>query len=146
MAKSLLDLAARLDRIADGLDDDLKGAKTAVAGAVVRYLLDHTPVDTTEALSNWRASRGTALTGAIPPLVAGKGGSTRSASLSAALAAAMTVIEAASGQELLVIFNNVPYIQRLNDGYSAQAPAGWVEQAVLVGRSTARNYKIRIAK
>jgi len=31
----------------------------------------------------------------------------------------------------IYITNNVPYIQRLNDGYSAQAPAGFVQSAIL---------------
>jgi hypothetical protein len=32
------------------------------------------------------------------------------------------------------ITNNLPYIVRLNQGYSAQAPAGYVEQGVLAAR------------
>jgi formaldehyde-activating enzyme involved in methanogenesis len=28
------------------------------------------------------------------------------------------------------VSNNVPYINRLNEGHSAQAPAGFVQQAV----------------
>ena len=32
--------------------------------------------------------------------------------------------------DTLVIYNTAPYIERLNDGYSQQAPAGFVEAAV----------------
>lgn len=31
---------------------------------------------------------------------------------------------------LIYVFNNVPYIGRLNDGFSSQAPAGFVERAI----------------
>lgn len=39
----------------------------------------------------------------------------------------------------LIIQNNVPYITRLNSGHSAQAPANFVEQAVMVGGNVGRN-------
>lgn len=39
----------------------------------------------------------------------------------------------------LIIQNNVPYITRLNEGHSTQAPANFVETAVMVGRSVGRN-------
>lgn len=39
------------------------------------------------------------------------------------------------------ITNNLPYIGRLNDGWSAQAPAGFVQKAVLVGIAAIRGAK-----
>lgn len=39
----------------------------------------------------------------------------------------------------IIIQNNVPYITRLNAGHSTQAPANFVETAVMVGRNVGRN-------
>ncbi len=46
------------------------------------------------------------------------------------------------GQKIYIT-NNLPYIRRLNDGYSKQAPAGFVERAVLIGRKMRKNFKIK---
>lgn len=39
----------------------------------------------------------------------------------------------------IIIQNNVPYIVPLNSGHSTQAPANFVEKAVMVGRNVGRN-------
>ena len=39
----------------------------------------------------------------------------------------------------LHIQNNVPYIERLNDGWSSQAPAGFVEKAILAANGISTN-------
>jgi hypothetical protein len=39
--------------------------------------------------------------------------------------------------------NNLPYIRRLNDGYSKQAPASFVEKAVMVAKRRARKVRGR---
>ena len=39
----------------------------------------------------------------------------------------------------IIIQNNVPYITRLNNGHSTQAPANFVQTAVMVGRNLGRN-------
>lgn len=137
---TLKSLADRLFRVADSLDTELKAAKTEVATTLVRELVQRTPVDTSRALSNWQATTGTAL-GRIDPHVMGKGGSTQEASAAIAIAQATAAIRAAAPEQVLAIFNALPYIQRLNEGYSDQAPAGFVEAAVMVARAVLRARK-----
>ena len=42
------------------------------------------------------------------------------------------------------ITNNLPYIKRLNEGHSGQAPAGYVETAIKTARAAAK--KLRLLK
>lgn len=129
---TLRDLARRLNAYADDLDDILYERIARTTLAVVRALVQSTPVDTSKALSNWRV--GTAASAAIPALYPGQAGSTQGASAEAAIAAAEAAIRSAKGANKLVIFNSVPYIRRLNEGSSLQAPAGFIEAAILLGR------------
>lgn len=136
---TLRQLAARLNALADDADDIADEAKARYAIEIVRALLPATPVDTSRALSNWRV--GTGVSAAIPPHVAGEMGSTERASTSIALAEAEAAIRANRAADTLVIFNAVPYIRKLNEGSSRQAPAGFIEKAVLAGRLAARRSK-----
>jgi hypothetical protein len=136
---TLTDLARRLNAYADNLDDVLYDRIARTALAVVRALVSSTPADTSKALSNWRVGQGAA--GAIAPYFPGEGGSTRGSSGDAAIAAAEEAIKAARGANKLVIFNSVPYIRRLNEGSSLQAPAGFIEAALLQGRLEAKAAK-----
>lgn len=44
------------------------------------------------------------------------------------------------------ISNNLPYIRRLNNGYSKQAPASFVEKAVMIAKTRAkRNIKTTVS-
>jgi len=73
-----------------------------------------TPVDTGRARSNWLPSIGTAR----KDTTESTGGS--------------PVINFTSYQlgDKIYITNNLPYIARLNDGYSKQAPAAYVDMAI----------------
>ena len=82
-----------------------------------------TPVDTGRARGNWLVGIGTAPAGTRENL--DKGGS-------ATIQAAITTIGGYPVNALpdLWIVNNLPYIGRLNDGWSEQAPAKFVEAAI----------------
>lgn len=90
-----------------------------IALDVTANLKETTPVDTGWARSNWVPSVGAAFTGTIgsPSAVTSSGGE-------GAIAGYRL------GQGSVFISNNVPYIGRLNEGYSSQAPAGFVQRAV----------------
>jgi hypothetical protein len=113
-----------------------------VALRMLEYLVRVTPVDTSQALSNWRIAVGGTSYGAepIPAYFQGAGGSTASASAAAAIAAAKEALKGAQPRKALAIINRVPYIQRLNEGSSTQAPAGFIEEAILVGRLAVKEY------
>ena len=82
-----------------------------------------TPVDTGRARGNWLVGIGTAPAGTSESL--DKGGS-------ATIQAAITTIGSYPVNALpdLWIVNNLPYIGRLNDGWSEQAPAKFVDAAI----------------
>ena len=139
MAKATLtSLADRLDRLADGLDDEVKDAKVDTAMAVVGYLAQITPVDTSRAISNWQGSVGTPSAPQRGPHSPGLRGSTKGASVAATIAAARAVFEAAPPNADLFISNDLPYIRPLDAGSSKQHPGGFVAKSVLVGRSILR--------
>lgn len=141
---TLKGMAGRLNRLADNLDKMVNERKQAVATAIVRQLVEATPVDTSQALSNWRVSTDGTIGAHIAAHFMGAKGSTQAASASAAIADAERAIKSSKPLDVLVIFNAVPYIRRLNEGSSAQAPAGFVEKAILIGRLTAKASKPRL--
>lgn len=106
----------------------------AAALAIVRDLTVHTPVDTTRALSNWIVSIGQRDPSYIDPWVPGFAGSTKAASAAEVMALARLILKSRKPGQPIYISNNAPYIRRLNEGYSKQEPAGFVERAVIVGR------------
>jgi hypothetical protein len=91
-----------------------------------------TPVDVGRARSNWLVQLDTPSRRQIDTYVPGQAGSTAAPNVSEALAQGREVITRYDGDKnnAIVISNNLPYINRLNDGYSRQAPAGFVERAV----------------
>jgi len=92
-------------------------------------LIEDTPVKTGWARSNWVPAIGSAAAPDVSvkePVAADVAG--RRAEQQAGLA------EVVNGYQLpapVFISNNVPYINRLNDGHSQQAPTGFVQSAVL---------------
>lgn len=94
-------------------------------------LVLRTPVDTGRARGNWQvAVNKTFINGEVEVL--DRGGS-------ATISTGASKIAGQKAFEPVVIQNNLPYIERLNDGYSKQAPAGYVEGALAsLGLSTGR--------
>lgn len=111
-----------------------KGAALASAKALILA----TPVDTSNALSNWRVSAGFPKTKEIEPYVRGKKGSTWLQSTAEAIRESIKALEKAKVGQQIYITNNVEYIDDLNSGSSDQAPAGWIEA---IGRIAAENYR-----
>lgn len=144
MAGNLLNLAKRMRGVADKIDGAANEIKKQVATVVARDLITVTPVDTSRALSNWIATNGAASNYSVLAHSPGHFGSTRSASQSAAIAAAISVIAAAKPGVSIFITNNVVYIGYLNSGGSKQAPAGFVERAELLGRKTIEKAKLKL--
>lgn len=109
-----------------GLDAVIKDLTQVTERVIAKIALDvtanlksTTPVDTGWARSNWIPSVGAAFGGTVgsPTAVSGSGGEGRIAGYKLS-------------QGSVFISNNVPYIGRLNSGYSKQAPAGFVQRAV----------------
>lgn len=115
-----------------------------VALAADQAVVVATPVDTGAARSNWLVSLNVPDSRVVPAYSRGAGGSTASANTQAALEQAR---QKAAGFRAgvggaIVITNNLAYIDRLNSGWSAQAPAGFVERAVLTAAQAVTNFTI----
>lgn len=109
------------------IDDELtteinKEART-VALKALRNIVLATPVDTGRARGNWRVG-----VNSDPRDEIGR----KSKKGSIAIRTGQSEIASAKGKGLvdIVIANNLPYIERLNDGSSEQAPGKFVEKAI----------------
>ena len=105
-----------------------------IAGTVVTS----TPADVGTAKSNWQAGVNNRPTGTIPAYSPGSKGSSAGINERAAIDRARTIIASYKPGNTVHLTNNLPYIGLLNDGYSAQAPAGFVERALLAGKEFLR--------
>ncbi|QYW02124.1 minor tail protein [Stenotrophomonas phage Sonora] len=108
--------------------------------------MSETPVDTGRAKSNWIAGLGSAPAGNIEPYAEGESGSTAQSNEAAAMAQAEGVIGRYNGDLGVDIYisNNLPYIEELNKGSSAQAPAEFVETALATALSLIRGGTIKL--
>lgn len=96
---------------------------------VVRYtaltvftqIVQNTPVDTGRARSNWHIDVNNVDVRLVEP-------NNEDPSAKAMNATATYKID-----DRIFISNNLPYIRRLDEGYSQQAPAGFVDAAIQVG-------------
>lgn len=112
-------------RITDGTNRLVRKAALAADSAVVLA----TPVDTGRARSNWIVSLGSPVGLTIPAYKAGKDGNSGGANAQAAIDQGAAEIGRYVNGEIHIT-NNLPYIERLNEGWSAQAPAGFVQKAI----------------
>lgn len=93
---------------------------------VYRQLTIATPVDTGRARWGWNCSIGSE-NAAIPPEAPGH--VKNYYGLDAGRAAAEFTVTGVTGKDSIFISNAVPYIVKLNEGYSKQAPARFFELA-----------------
>ena len=118
MAKFRVDLeVAFKKKVVETLEKTVK----AVAIIVDSELVARTPVDTGRARSNWLPSLNVSETSTVEP------GQKPNVGI---------VLGSYKINDTILITNNLPYIKRLNDGSSKQAPANFVEAAVEFGANT----------
>jgi hypothetical protein len=119
--------------------------KKQVASAVLTRVVLDTPVDTSRAKSNWQVNLGSAAVGTIPAHEPGHAGSTAAASEQETIRQGQSVIAGAKAGVDIHITNNLPYIGLLNDGWSTQAPAGFVQSAAIDASHVVQNAKIIVS-
>jgi hypothetical protein len=135
MANSFANLAARLYKKADEVETIAVRPASDCALAIISYLAYNTPVDTSTALSNWQLFIGSYPVGIeIEAYYFGFGGTTQKVSAERTIKAAKEKLANKKPGETIYIVNFKPYIKRLNDGYSKQVAAGFVERAILQGQ------------
>jgi hypothetical protein len=114
----------------------------------LKSLINNTPADKGVARSNWRVGLGNPPRAVISAYAPGKNlGINERANASAAFAAGrariLSVKSTSRGLEKSIyIANSVPYIEKLNNGYSKQAPAGFVQTALLEAKSELAGFKV----
>lgn len=147
MAGQTLDqFSRRITRVGAQIAANADRLVRTVALAADQVVVMETPVDTGRAKSNWIVALGSAPSGTIDPYASGEGGSTAGSNEAAALAQAERVISGYNGDMGVEIYitNNLPYIEELNRGSSAQAPAQYVETALATALSIIRGGTIRL--
>jgi len=137
MTQTLREFARSFTALANQGNFGGNEVKKQVVIAVVRNLVNVTPVDTSQALSNWIVAVGSKSYARIQPYAFGQRGSTQEISAAYAVAEAMKVLENVKPGQAVYISNNLPYIRKLNDGSSTQEPANFVARAELIGRKVA---------
>lgn len=143
MAKTLLDLAKRLEKKAEALEKSASDLAVKITLTIIGDLTFKTPVDTSKALSNWIVTLNRPTKRRIDAHFPGKQGSSQVQSSQQTFDLAKAILENKKPGQIIFITNNQPYIRRLNEGYSAQAPAGFVERSVLIGRKSLKKFKIK---
>ena len=159
MTSTLKGLSAQLRQLADELPIRANRIKQETARVVNFDLLQTTPVDTGQAVSNWQVTNGEPATDPRPAFVPSPEGymkqadgvktwthrgdteATRQANIQPALKIAEEVIAAATPNEPICITNVLPYIQALDEGHSQQA-ALFVDRAIILGRDVASRVRI----
>lgn len=110
-----------------------------VALTTLTAAVQATPVDTGRARGNWNASVDSVdRTTRDAPGAPGQG-ATDSINRGAAAIGGLDKFGA-----VINISNSLPYIERLNEGYSAQAPAGFVEKAAQQAVEAVRGEKVSL--
>lgn len=127
---------AQFARIMLGAERRLPGAVNVLikglAEDIDRGVILETPVDVGTARSNWVVSltspEGDFIQAYVPGDRLGKG---ERRNAFAAIIQGRGVIQSRQPGQTIFIQNNAPYIGILNDGYSAQSPALFVESAII---------------
>jgi len=120
----------------------------AVSVRALKSLVRNTPVDKGVARSNWRVGIGAPTRSVIEAYSPGKKlGIGETANASAAINIGRARINSVRGSSTglgtaIYITNAVPYIGRLNAGYSGQAPAGFVETALLEAKAELLGFRV----
>lgn len=132
----------RMTRLADNVPRNANDIKKRVAKAVTRKVVPDTPVDTSQARSRWQGALNASPVDVYGPYYPGKHGSTAGPSTEKSIQVIEQVIDRAQPGDTIIVGNNVPYILRLNNGYSKQAPAKFIERAIHNGILSLRGLKV----
>jgi len=130
---SLSDLGRRMEIHAANIERNAPLAQRVTAVAVLQVVTLSTPVDTGRARTNWLVGIGGAKNEVVES--AGTDGGI------AGKVAKLKNTQTKQGQDIHIT-NNLPYIVRLNEGHSAQAPAGFVEQAIAAAVEAIKSFRL----
>ena len=127
------EFSRKVRAFANGVPVQANTVKQAYATAVLKGIVAGTPVKTGKARSNWNVGIG-APDYSIRPSEGATGAAT--------IQRGQVVINAANPGQALHISNGLPYIARLNSGWSKQAPTGYIERAVAAARAAIKSIRL----
>ena len=133
------DFSKRIAVLAASLEEGVHRTVRKAALAADQAIVLATPVDTGRARANWVVSINAPAAGEQPTPASPAAGAAQ------ALGQGQEEIGrygTSSSHSAIHITNNLPYIGRLNAGSSAQAPAGFVEEAVQAAVAAVRGTKV----
>jgi hypothetical protein len=159
MASNLKSFAQQIRYLANNLPQQANEVKKQIARTVDFDLLQSTPVDTGQAVSNWQVTLNTPADNVRPAFAPPPEGymkqtngvrvwthradpeATRQANLAPAMQLANQTIDAAQPSDVVHITNNLPYIQALDEGHSSQAE-NFVDRAILLASDIVKRANI----
>jgi hypothetical protein len=118
--------AVEMDRLAKRIDAETSKATRQAALTILSRVTLATPVDTGRARANWICAVGSPATGIRQWPDRGGAGQAAQSSISSGTP---IILGAPAGQPIHVT-NNLPYIGRLNDGWSKKSPKAFVELSI----------------
>lgn len=123
----------RIGRIALKIEGNVEKGLRKAALAIDNALVNTTPFDTGRARSNWLANIDAPASGTVEPTDPGTATARAAAEINKFKVGRNTTIH---------LTNNLPYIVRLDQGWSEQRPAGFVKRAVLAGLRAVKSIKL----
>jgi hypothetical protein len=146
------DFGATIERWAKKTHDRLEAAPRAISLEIMRRLIRRTPVDTGRARGNWQISLDHAANKIVGPewkAVKNKNGSNKRGAFpiraGEAMAAGLSTLGSFKLGESIFITNHLPYINRLEHGWSKQAANGMVSVTLTEFPGIVRDTTARIA-
>lgn len=137
MTTRLRQLAIRMERLSKEIADYRVRAKKETTLAMLHYLTERTPVDTSMAISNWQVRLG-GPGRIIEAHLSGEYGSTKSFSAQVSNNYGELVLRDLLPKDTVTLYNYVPYIEQLEAGKSVQAQ-GFVKAAIILGKNKLRS-------
>lgn len=134
VAKDLTYLTFKLLRLGEAVEKDVVEFTNTVALNVHDQVVFSTPVDEGTARSNWIVRVGRPWRFVYRAFSPGKRlGRVERGNYSASVRQAEAALGRRKKNLPIYINNNLPYITRLNRGYSRQSPAGFVQSSIAIG-------------
>lgn len=134
----LIGWGAKLKYMSRSIDDRTHRLLKEVTLAVVEELVYTTPVLTGRARSSWRTGIGRQRVG-VPFKPPSKPSSPEAGASRSIEEARAAVAEKTIGGKTVYITSNLEYMGRLDEGSSTQQAAGFIQRAVMAGRSRVRD-------
>lgn len=136
MANDFTSFAKRMRKRSKALDGLANTVVIESTSAMLRELVEVTPVDTSEAVSSWEVGIGQRPVAARDPFFSGRRGSTRGASSAKAIEEGLAAINAKRPGQSVYLSNAAPHIADLDRGSSTQFAGGFINRSLVVFRVT----------